>query len=104
MRDGRIVIGAAIDSVTTSQLGNALVEAGVKEALLLDSGYSTSLVFGDQILASGHSTPDQPSRPIPHSILLTSDLAPADGNVKTLAEIATERRSASQGGRRPRRR
>lgn len=102
MRDGRVVVGAAIDSVTTEQLGKSLVAAGVQEAVLLDSGFSTSLVFGDQILASGHSTADEPSRPVPHTILLYSSLTPPAENDSVLKAIAEERRTASQGGGRRR--
>lgn len=102
MADGRTMIGASISSLRTEQLGKILAKAGVQEAVLLDSGYSTSLVLGDQVLASGHSTPDKPSRPIPHSILLFSELPPAEGNVGVLSEIAAERRSATQGGLRRR--
>ncbi|MFS8907337.1 polysaccharide deacetylase, partial [Synechococcus sp. OH2] len=37
---------------------------------LLDSGFSTSLVYQGEILATGHAGPNQPSRPVPHAILL----------------------------------
>jgi hypothetical protein len=70
MADGRPMLGASDCSVCSRDLAGALAEVGVKEAVLLDSGFSTSLVFGDQILVSGHSTRSIPSRPVPHAILL----------------------------------
>lgn len=104
MKDGRVVIGAAIDSVTTEQLGEALVAAGAQEAVLLDSGFSTSLVYGDQVLASGHATPDKPSRPVPHTILLFSEKTPPTENGPILQSIVGQRRTAGQGGTNHRRR
>lgn len=70
MMDGTIVLGASRQSVSSSRLAEAAAAAGVQEAVLLDSGFSTSLVYGDRILASGHSTPDTPSRPVPHAIVV----------------------------------
>ena len=39
------------------------------EAVLLDSGFSTSLVLDKYLLASGHSNADHASRPVPHAII-----------------------------------
>lgn len=75
MRDGSIVLGASLGSVGTDKLAEAAAAAGVKEALMMDSGFSTSLVYGDKVVASGHSTPTTPSRPVPHAIVLTGSLA-----------------------------
>ncbi|HEX5322247.1 MAG TPA: phosphodiester glycosidase family protein [Capsulimonadaceae bacterium] len=78
MPDGRPVLGATDCSTSSRDLAAALQEAGVREAVLLDSGFSTSLVYKDQILVSGHSTKSIPSRPIPHALVLfdhTSQLA-----------------------------
>ena len=78
MPDGRPVLGATDCSTPSLDLAAALQSAGVREAVLLDSGFSTSLVYGDQILVSGHSTRRIPSRPIPHALVLfdhTSQLA-----------------------------
>lgn len=68
--NGRFVIGASRQSVSSERLASALTFAGVRHAVLLDSGFSTSLVYGDSILASGHSTASRPSRPVPHAIVL----------------------------------
>lgn len=70
MPDGRPVLGASDCSVPSRDLADALQQIGVREAVLLDSGFSTSLVYGDQILVSGHSTRRIPSRPVPHAIVL----------------------------------
>ncbi|MEZ0326332.1 MAG: polysaccharide deacetylase family protein [Fimbriimonas sp.] len=75
--DGELVLGAATSSYTSEQVARAAAAAGLYEAVLLDSGFSTSLVYGQSIKASGHSTPTTPSRPIPHAIVVIGDLDPA---------------------------
>lgn len=74
--DGQMVCAATRESATSAQFASALAEAGVNNAVLLDSGFSTSLVFGEKIIASGHSTASEPSRPVPHAILLRGTLDP----------------------------
>lgn len=73
--DGTIVLGASLGSVGSDRLADAAAAAGVQEAVMMDSGFSTSLVYGDKVIASGHSTPTEPSRPVPHAIVLTGKLA-----------------------------
>jgi len=68
--DGRVVLGCSTRSVTTVQLARAAAEAGVAEAVLLDSGFSTSLVFEGEVLVTGHASMDNPSRPVPHAIVV----------------------------------
>lgn len=68
--DGRPGIGATTAVASSQQLAGALQKAGVREAVLLDSGFSTSLVFGHKIVVTGHTAPGLPSRPVPHAILL----------------------------------
>lgn len=68
--DGRLVIGACTDSYSSDRFAKALAQKGIVEAVLLDSGFSTSVVYGQEILASGHATPEKPSRPIPHAIIV----------------------------------
>ncbi|MEZ0325802.1 MAG: polysaccharide deacetylase family protein [Fimbriimonas sp.] len=75
--DGELVLGAATSSYTSEQVARAAAAAGLYEAVLLDSGFSTSLVYGESIKASGHSTPTTPSRPIPHAIVVLGELDPA---------------------------
>ncbi len=69
-RDGLAVIGATSTHVDATILSQVLVQTGVQEAVLLDSGFSTSLIKDGEILATGHSAQGQPSRPVPHAILL----------------------------------
>jgi len=80
---GDIVFAATRESASSAQFATALATAGVTDAVLLDSGFSTSLVYGQRILASGHSTASEPSRPVPHAILLRG---PLDEASKTLAQ------------------
>jgi peptidoglycan/xylan/chitin deacetylase (PgdA/CDA1 family) len=67
---GQVVAGTTDTHINAKILAQILPQTGVKEAILLDSGFSTSLVYEDQILATGHSTDANPSRPVPHVILL----------------------------------
>jgi hypothetical protein len=76
MPDGRPALGATTCVASSRQLARALAAYGIREAVLLDSGFSTSLVCGDKILVTGHTAPGIPSRPVPHSLLLF-------GNVET---------------------
>ncbi len=73
-KDGEFVAGTATDSVSSAKLAEAIAEAGVEEAVLIDSGFSTSLVFNDKIKATGHSNKDHPSRPVPHAIVIKGKL------------------------------
>jgi len=73
---GHIVLGASTDSASSEMVAEAAAAAGVQEAVLLDSGFSTSLVYGEDVKASGHSTNTLPSRPVPHAIVLMGTLDP----------------------------
>lgn len=66
----QVVIGVTKTHVNAATLARILPKTGIREAVLLDSGFSTSLVYRGQILATGHAGPQQPSRPVPHAILL----------------------------------
>lgn len=94
MPDGQFVIGASKESCGSAKFAEAIAAAGVREAVLLDSGFSTSLVYGDKIMASGHSTTDMPSRPVPHALLLKGDLDPAS---KAAADAAVPATTATGG-------
>lgn len=72
-KEGEYICGASQGSITTEALAKAAAAAGAYEAILLDSGFSTSVVFDGSILASGHSSIDQPSRPVPHAIVLQGE-------------------------------
>ncbi|HEY3332786.1 MAG TPA: phosphodiester glycosidase family protein [Capsulimonadaceae bacterium] len=83
MPDGRPALGATNCSVSSRQLARALADSDIREAVLLDSGFSTSLVFGENVLVSGHSTPTVPSRPVPQAVLLFGNAATASLNEAT---------------------
>lgn len=69
-KGSRIVLGATDYSVGSAQLARSLKKLDIQEAVLLDSGFSTSLVWKDRILVSGHSRRDMPSRPVPHALIV----------------------------------
>ena len=70
LSDGRPALGATTYVTPSSDLARALQSLGVREAVLLDSGFSTSLVYGRKILVTGHTSPGIPSRPVPHALVL----------------------------------
>lgn len=85
MENGDIVLGASRDVITTEMLARGAAAAGVKEAVLMDSGFSTSIVFDGKIMATGHTARNLPSRPVPHAVLLTGKLEkPTDAEAKKL--------------------
>jgi peptidoglycan/xylan/chitin deacetylase (PgdA/CDA1 family) len=95
---GNMVYAATKGSVSSAKFAKALAAAGVLEAILLDSGFSTSLVYENSVLASGHSTASTPSRPVPHAIVIrgtfdpvSQDLAKANEQ-KQVAESAPKKR------------
>lgn len=100
LMDGRPFGAAAKNSVSSLRFAEGLVKAGVKEAFLLDSGFSTSLVFNEKVLASGHSTKDKPSRPVPHAILFFGDLDPESVALADKLDVATTKSSSSSRRRR----
>lgn len=84
-KDGDIVFGASQDVITTTMLARGASAAGVEEAFLMDSGFSTSIVFDGKVLAYGHSAPNLPSRPVPHALVMSGALAPiGDDQTKNL--------------------
>jgi len=70
MPDGRLALGATTSVATSAEVARALSAAGIREAVLLDSGFSTSLVYGRTILVTGHTSRGIPSRPVPHALVL----------------------------------
>ncbi|MCW5939440.1 MAG: polysaccharide deacetylase family protein [Fimbriimonadaceae bacterium] len=69
--DGRFIIGASKNGATSEKLAEAAAAAGAHQAVLLDSGFSTSLVYRGKILAWGHRSSEHGSRPIPHAIVIS---------------------------------
>ena len=104
MPDGQIVLGASKQSCGSAQFAEAIAAAGVREALLLDSGFSTSLVYGEKVMASGHSTAETPSRPVPHALLLKGELDPASKIAADSAVPATTTTGGDPSTKRKRKR
>jgi len=71
---GEVVLGATLTVVSSTKMAEAAAEAGVQEAVLLDSGFSTSLVYDKKIIVTGHTDKNLPSRPVPHAIVITGTL------------------------------
>ena len=97
---GQIVLGGSLDVVTTEKLAQAAASAGLKEAVLMDSGFSTSIVFDKKIIVTGHTAKDLPSRAVPHGIVVsgTLELPTEPGTLAALqsAEASTGTVSAAQ--------
>ena len=101
-KDGQPGLGATTYVAKSSQIGRGLAALGMQEAVLLDSGFSTSLVCGNQILVTGHTSPGIPSRPVPHAVLLfaqDSPTLPPDIQPVRLAAVETPRRRTGHGRR-----
>ncbi|MBR8830053.1 MAG: hypothetical protein N5P05_003290 [Chroococcopsis gigantea SAG 12.99] len=67
---GQPVVGVSREPVDSVALGELLYEAGFRDAVMLDSGASTSLAYQDQSLVA--YTP----RPVPHVVALFPPLSP----------------------------
>lgn len=86
---GELVLGGTLEVVTTIKMAEAAAAAGVREAVLLDSGFSTSLVFNDKIIVTGHTAPSIPSRPVPHALVVFGKLQiPEDPALQKLLKDA----------------
>lgn len=73
-KHGEVLLGASLNPTSSSELARAARAAGAFEAVLLDSGYSTSLIYQDKIIAVGRHNATIPSRPVPHAIVLMDDV------------------------------
>jgi peptidoglycan/xylan/chitin deacetylase (PgdA/CDA1 family) len=111
---GDVVLGGSLEVITTETLASAAAAAGVKEAVLMDSGFSTSIVYDNKIIVTGHTAKHLPSRPVPHAIVVTGTLdPPIDPEVEKVLEKAEPavgeisameaQEQLSQGARRRRR-
>ena len=72
----RFILGGTQDGIDTTQLSRILEKMKIEEAWLMDSGYSSALVWQNKILISGHNDRATPSRPVPHALFLYGDLDP----------------------------
>ena len=73
---GEMVLGGTLDVVTTEMMAKAAAAAGVKEAVLMDSGFSTSIIYDGKVIVTGHTAKDLASRPVPHALLACGTLQP----------------------------
>ncbi len=88
-KEGVTVVAASMSVITTEKLAEVAQETGIKEAILLDSGFSTSIIYLNRVVVTGHTDLDIPSRPVPSSIVLRGALAPiADIKLVTLLDNA----------------
>ena len=69
--DGEIALVGSLEVISTETLARAAQAAGLIEAVLVDSGFSTSIVFDNKIIVTGHTAANLPSRPVPHGIILS---------------------------------
>ena len=72
----RFVLGGTQDGIGTTLLSKILEKMKMEEAWLMDSGYSSALVWQNKILISGHNDRSTPSRPVPHALFLYGELDP----------------------------
>jgi biofilm PGA synthesis lipoprotein PgaB len=96
LEDGRPFGACSKGSMSSKSFAEALVELGAKEAVLLDSGFSTSLVYDGKILASGHSSPTSPSRPVPHAILFKGTLSDSEESAEVAAKYELKQNTRSR--------
>jgi poly-beta-1,6-N-acetyl-D-glucosamine N-deacetylase len=88
-KEGEIVLGATQEVITTTMMARGAAAAGVEEAVLMDSGFSTSIIFDGKIMATGHTAKNVPSRPVPQAIIVSGTLQkPTDPKLLALWEEA----------------
>ena len=78
---GQPTVGVANDPIDSVSLGKVLVKAGFRDAVMLDSGASTSLAY------KGESLVGYTPRPVPHVVAL---VPPASTLKSTNCAIAPE--------------
>ncbi len=80
-QEGKPTIGVSKEPIDSVALGEALVKAGFRDAVMLDSGASTSLTY------KGESQVGYIPRPVPHVVALVPTQSVADACVLHRAEI-----------------
>jgi peptidoglycan/xylan/chitin deacetylase (PgdA/CDA1 family) len=100
LKDGRPALGASPSSQRSETIARGLQQIGLQQAVLLDSGFSTSLFYAGQLYVTGHSD-EQPSRPVPHMILLfgSVDQAAAAANPPDERNLDTDPGAAANSRR-----
>jgi peptidoglycan/xylan/chitin deacetylase (PgdA/CDA1 family) len=110
--DGTLVYGATQNVITTSAMARGAAAAGLQEAFLMDSGFSTSVVYNGKIMATGHSSESLPSREVPHALVIQGELGPsldtdtqkAFDEAKSSTEVQKDREEESSTKTKKRRR
>ena len=59
--EGRPFLGASSTGNMSDRVAETLAKLGLKECVLLDSGFSTSLTLGQEVLVSGIRRADMPA-------------------------------------------
>ncbi|MBW4591334.1 MAG: polysaccharide deacetylase family protein [Brasilonema angustatum HA4187-MV1] len=79
-------VGVSLESVDSISLGKALVKAGLQDAVMVDSGQSTSLVY------QGESLVRYQPRPVPHAVALLGSPSTTNTPSCVLVENKTKHR------------
>lgn len=69
-QSGQPTIGVSVDNVGAVDLGQMLAKVGLRDAVMLDSGQSTSLAYKGQLLVKHEP------RPVPHAVALVGASTP----------------------------
>jgi len=80
---GRPVVGVSRDRIDSVSLGQMLARAGLREAVMLDSGASTSLAY------RGESLVEYTPRPVPHVVALFPPIPPKPASFPPLNVSST---------------
>jgi peptidoglycan/xylan/chitin deacetylase (PgdA/CDA1 family) len=88
---GRAFLGASSTGNQSDRLAETIAKLGLKECILLDSGFSTSLVLGEEVLVKGIRRTDMPARPVPHALVLY----PVDAST---GEVVMKRNGMEEAG------
>ncbi|MBC8137558.1 MAG: polysaccharide deacetylase family protein [Fibrella sp.] len=93
--DGEVALVGSLEVISTEALARAAAEAGLVEAVLVDSGFSTSIVFDSKIIVTGHTAANLPSRPVPHGIVITG-LPETPGDDETMQAFTDAQESVGE--------
>lgn len=90
-QSGQPTIGVSTDNVGSVELGVILAKAGLREAIMLDSGQSTSLSYKGQLLVKHEP------RPVPHAVALVGSPSATDSTC-AMASAKEQDSQESQAG------
>ncbi|MBC7808550.1 MAG: polysaccharide deacetylase family protein [Akkermansiaceae bacterium] len=93
--DGEVALVGSLEVISTEALARAAAEAGLVEAVLVDSGFSTSIVFDSKIIVTGHTAANLPSRPVPHGIVIMG-LPETPGDEETMQAFIDAQESVGE--------